>query len=103
MKRILCFLLALTPFLKVAAQTNPGTLFNSDWEFVKDIDTATSKDVLISKTDKTIRWEKVTLPHTPQIEPVIKVKEQWQGVCYYRKYFKYVALPPGSDQWKFLS
>ncbi|WP_448697905.1 glycoside hydrolase family 2 TIM barrel-domain containing protein [Mucilaginibacter sp. AW1-3] len=100
MKKLLCLLLTAIPFVKTSAQTHPGKLFNSDWEFVKDIDTTTSKAVLSSKTDKTIKWEQVTLPHTPQIEPVIKVNEQWQGTCYYRKYFtlpvadkhKYVAI-----------
>jgi len=83
MKKILCLVFVLVSVFKGQAQT----LFNTNWEFVKDIDTTTAKDLLCSKTDKTIKWERVTLPHTPQIEPVIKVKEQWQGTCYYRKYF----------------
>lgn len=91
MKKILCLVFVLGSFFKSQAQT----LFNTNWEFVKDIDTSLSKDILCSKADKTIKWEKVTLPHTPQIEPVIKVNEQWQGTCYYRKYFTMTK----ADRW----
>ena len=95
MKKTLGLLLALIPFVKLIAQTTPGKLFNSDWEFVKDIDTATSKETLSAKAKTNIAWEQVTLPHTPQIEPVIKVKEQWQGACYYRKFFTMAK----ADRW----
>ncbi|RNC83210.1 MAG: DUF4982 domain-containing protein [Balneola sp.] len=56
-------------------------LFNHDWEFVKDIDPA------ISINDATIQWEKVSLPHTANIEPLVIADQQWQGTSYYRKYF----------------
>jgi beta-galactosidase len=83
MKKTLCLLIVL--ILSIAAKAQQ--LFNSDWQFVKDIDTTTFKAILSSKADKTIKWEDVTLPHTPRIESVIKTVEQWQGTCYYRKYF----------------
>jgi beta-galactosidase len=93
MKKILLGLLLAGSVFKVEAQSEkPGILFNNDWEFVKDIDTTTAKDILTSRKASSITWEKVMLPHTPQIESVIKVKEQWQGTCYYRKYF---TIPKG--------
>ncbi|WP_295654096.1 glycoside hydrolase family 2 TIM barrel-domain containing protein [uncultured Mucilaginibacter sp.] len=95
-KILLCLLLAVLMFKASAQVDKPGMLFNSGWEFVKDIDTTTSIDVLTSHKSSNIAWEKVTLPHTPRIEPVIKVKEQWQGTCYYRKYF---TLDANSPNW----
>ncbi|OCX52827.1 beta-galactosidase [Mucilaginibacter sp. PPCGB 2223] len=91
MKKILCLAFVLMSVFQGRSQT----LFNTGWEFVKDIDTATSKKILLSKADKTLDWEKITLPHTPHIEPVIKIKEQWQGTCYYRKYFTMPAANKG--------
>ncbi len=104
MKIILYSLLAIFSISTVTAQNTkpakPVIPFNNDWEFVKDIDTTTTKQALITPTGTTFAWEKVTLPHTPRIEPINKVEEQWQGTCYYRKYFtipvteknKYIAL-----------
>ena len=100
MKKILLGLLLAGSVFKVDAQSErPGMLFNNDWEFVKDIDTTTAKDILTSRKATAINWEKVSLPHTPQIEPVIKTKEQWQGTCYYRKYFTLTK----ADRWHSIS
>ena len=54
--------------------------FNSGWQFYKSTDTAVSPP--ISAT-----WETVDLPHTANFEQ-LTVKDQWQGICFYRKRFK---------------
>ena len=68
-------------------------LFNSNWEFVKDIDTTLSVDLLSRKS--VVEWQAVSLPHTANIEPVEKVEQQWQGVSFYRKFFSVSAGDKG--------
>ena len=58
-------------------QLNTEVLLNEAWEF--------SMDSLAPS------WEKVKLPHTPKIEPLI-VNNQWQGDAWYKKSFSVEAL-----------
>lgn len=61
----------------------PAELFNSDWQFTK------SDEVLsLEKARQLDAWQKVQLPHTPNIEPKI-VNDQWQGDAWYRKIITY--------------
>jgi beta-galactosidase len=46
--------------------------FGSDWTFTKD--------------STSLNWEKINIPHTAQIEPLV-VNNQWQGDCWYQKQF----------------
>src|SRR6185503_12603405 len=55
-------------------------LFNTGWEF--------GKDSLAS-------WARISLPHTANIEPVEKKAQQWQGICFYRKFFTVPAAAKG--------
>lgn len=89
----LLFIFIMAGVLQVTAQKAPASIFNfnTNWEFVKDIDTANSGQVLSAAHPDNISWEKVSLPHTPRIEPVNKVTEQWQGTCFYRKFFTIAA------------
>jgi beta-galactosidase len=91
-------LLLITSFFitNAHAQNNTGASkisFNNQWEFVKDIDTVNAIQSLVDNSK--IAWQKISLPHTPAIEPVEKVKEQWQGTCYYRKNFTIAASDKG--------
>jgi beta-galactosidase len=92
----LSLVLAILTILQVKAQV---VNFNKDWQFVKDIDTSTAAGLLSSPQPNNIQWSAVSLPHTARIEPVQKVVEQWQGTCYYRKFF----VAPAADKGKVIA
>lgn len=77
----LCILLSLLTISPAGAQIN----FNHHWGFMRG-DTSLSGNT---------PWEEVSLPHTPRIEPVVKTEQQWQGICYYRKFF---TVPSGGSR-----
>ena len=57
---------------EVTDYTRTKTNFGSDWTFTKD--------------STSLNWEKITIPHTAQIEALV-VNNQWQGNCWYQKKF----------------
>src|SRR5690606_11289557 len=88
------FVLSLLIFCSAWSHAQNRQSFNTDWEFVKDIDTVFNERLQVKSGG--IGWERITLPHTASIEPIQKVKQHWQGTCFYRKYFTL----PVSDQGK---
>ncbi len=70
----LLFLLFLFSIGNVNSQSRTKVNFGEDWEFKRE-----------EKT--TSNWEKITIPHTAKIEPLV-VNNQFQGTCWYQKKFK---------------
>ena len=71
---------------KVIFPTNEGN-FNSGWEFIKDPSGEVSTELFQKTDEKTMGWQKVSLPHTANIEAVDSPEKQWQGIARYRKFF----------------
>jgi len=89
MKRITTSLLIiLCAFINVKAQTKTisVTKFNNDWQFIKNADTSINPG-LFKPVSAGKGWQNISLPHTANIEPVIKTAQQWQGISLYRKFF----------------
>ena len=94
MIRLLLFLLVTALFtgcsepLSRSNTTSAQVDFNNGWEFVKDIDPTVTDDLFYTVSDTSVHWQPVTLPHTAQLEPLVISKGQWQGTCFYRKFFE---------------
>ncbi|MDP3644218.1 MAG: glycoside hydrolase family 2 TIM barrel-domain containing protein [Bacteroidota bacterium] len=61
--------------------------FNSGWEFIKDPLDSISSELFLKDEKQSSTWQKVTLPHTANIEAVDSPEKQWQGIARYRKFF----------------
>ena len=70
--RNILFLLLIFSIGKATAQTRTKINFGSDWEFKRE--------------EANSNWEKITIPHTAKIEPLV-VNNQFQGTCWYQKKF----------------
>ena len=98
-KYALCLLFAIG-MLNIRAQnitktTTPGYNFDGGWQFIKDADTTISPALFKQPAQLSKGWSMVSLPHTANIEPVVKTAQQWQGICLYRKFFKIAAADKG--------
>ncbi|MBK7709646.1 MAG: DUF4982 domain-containing protein [Bacteroidales bacterium] len=61
--------------------------FNYDWEFIKEPARPVSQEFFIKEGLKDSLWQKISLPHTANIEPVDSSGIHWQGISWYRKFF----------------
>ena len=69
---LLSSILCISCGKELATSSRSKINFGSNWTFTKD--------------STALNWEKITLPHTAQIEPLV-VNNQWQGDCWYQKTF----------------
>jgi beta-galactosidase len=76
-------------FMFLSACNNPDvdTDFNKNWYFTKTLDSTLFQKVIASNTFSSNGWEKVSLPHSAHIEPLVIKGKQWQGDCFYQKSF----------------
>lgn len=81
MKKLGLFILLLTVCISCNQPQenwkNEVALFNENWAFTLD---STSN-----------QWTQITVPHTPQLEPLVILK-QWQGNCWYQKKWEITEL-----------
>lgn len=63
--------------------------FNDNWEFTKDTQVVVNQAMFQKQSGQ--EWELVSLPHTANLEPLVINGDQWQGDCYYRKFFSIPA------------
>ena len=89
---VLSFLIFTTLFW--GQKTSVKLNFNHDWKFTKITGTTTADKDLVQANFDDSNWEKVSLPHTANIEPLV-VNNQWQGICWYRKSFDVEASAKG--------
>ncbi len=80
-------LLVFVTLMASCEADNPNKIkINKDWKFLLLDDANGSEDNYhLSEYDDS-NWNKVSLPHTANIEPLV-VNDQWQGTCWYRKSF----------------
>jgi len=68
--------------------------FNNGWKFKRCESSENTLEAFKEIDYNDASWEKVTLPHTPRIEPLV-VNDQWQGICWYRKDFAVESVHKG--------
>ena len=82
---LLCTGFTVTNAETVSGDFKRGMDFNRDWKFLRCEPVQDTRPFEAIALDDT-GWQDVWLPHTPRIEPLV-VNDQWQGICWYRKYF----------------
>lgn len=88
MRKFITAILVLLAFVgcyhtKVDSSKEYESLFNDDWYFIKDVEKSIDEILQLNGQN----WQKVKLPHSANIEPLVIKDQQWQGVAYYKKDF----------------
>ena len=61
--------------------------FNNSWGFIRDPKGTINPELFKTQNIQDLTFEKISLPHTANIEPVDSSGRQWQGIAWYRKFF----------------
>lgn len=97
MRRPLTLLATLGTILCALAAPPSDGLFNDGWHFLREAGTP-SDGPAVHAGMIPASWEAVSVPHTPQLEPV-PATDQWQGVCRYAKQFDRPQATPDTRVW----
>lgn len=91
---ISCFVSLAFPLVSIGAEPSD---FNDGWYFhLGDLPGAEAKSF------PDTGWESAALPHTARIEALVtnhKEKQQWEGICWYRKTFTLPESAAGQTVW----
>lgn len=85
----LVFIVNLVSCNKNEAQVITPINFNENWYFIISENENPADESFLNTTDFS-KWDSISLPHTPKIEPKI-VNNQWQGISWYAKKFPLAA------------
>lgn len=73
------FIVACSPNSQPPTQVIADSNYDTNWEFFRS-----DKPLDLASAQQHSEWEKVQLPHTPKIEPLL-VNDQFQGDAWYKK------------------
>ena len=84
------FLVLVSVVLVINSYTQYKQSFNSTWQFAKEMDSVFPEKLL--SIDSDVSWERVSLPHTANIEPVEKGHSNGRAFVFIANSFLYLPL-----------
>ncbi len=97
-------------FVRLTDEQGQGTIKNqgTDWSSQYSVAHVSGADQTLAVDASQLRgelaslsqaaWQRVSLPHTPRLEP-LTVLHQWQGICYYRRHITLAKRDVAKQLW----